>query len=54
MLKKIDAGDISENWDGLELRWFIHHNFCPEISGLSDALAARRNKYDYYIIVNNL
>jgi hypothetical protein len=46
--EQIDDGKVPADWNGLELRWLIHDNFCPPQTNLSESEAARRNKYDAY------
>lgn len=50
IVKKIKAGKIPDNWDGIELRWYLAERFARETYGNK----SRKREYNNTVLVNNL
>ena len=53
MLKDIDTKGIPEEWDGIELRWWIADRF-SQVVIWNTGSKKRRREYDNHVLVNNL
>jgi hypothetical protein len=51
IITKIEAGSIPEEWDGIELRWFLRDIYSAQCG--SGSFTRRRN-YNNTILINNL
>jgi len=51
--RKIEAGKIPENWDGIELRWLLKETFAYE-SYDGDSYKSRKREFRNTVLVNDL
>jgi hypothetical protein len=52
IIKKTDK--FPENWDGIELRWYIADKFSDVVMGSYDKRSKRYKDYENEVLVNNL
>lgn len=52
IIKKTDK--LPENWDGIELRWYIADKFADAVMGSYDKRSKRYKDYENEVLVNNL
>ena len=53
MVKNIEAGKTPEDWDGIELRWWMAECFGRCVLG-GTSTKSRKRDYDNTVLVNNL
>lgn len=53
IIKIMDTKEIPENWDGIELRWYINDHYARAVLGNMGS-KQRRKEYLNTVLVNNL
>lgn len=55
IVEKIEKGEVPEDWDGIELRWYIRDKFSEVVWGeWKNTKTKRYRDYKNAVLVNNL
>ena len=52
IIKQIEAGNIPESWDGIELRWLLRDKFEAQTSSRADK--KRKREFNNTVLVVNI